>query len=36
MAWLLSGQADSFLRPWARRRAKTFRPPAVDIRERKP
>jgi len=29
-------QAESFLRPWARRRARTLRPPAVDMRERKP
>lgn len=29
-------QAESRLRPWARRRDSTFRPPAVAIRERKP
>lgn len=30
------GQADSLLRPWARRRDKTLRPPAVAMRARKP
>ena len=30
------GQADSFLRPWARRRASTLRPPTVAMRARKP
>jgi len=30
------GQAESFLRPWARRRASTLRPPTVAIRARKP
>lgn len=30
------GQADSLLRPWARRRASTLRPPTVAIRERNP
>jgi hypothetical protein len=29
-------QADSLLRPWARRRASTLRPPAVAMRARKP
>jgi hypothetical protein len=29
-------QAESFLRPWARRRARTLRPPAVVARARKP
>jgi hypothetical protein len=29
-------QADSFLRPWARRRASTLRPPAVAMRARNP
>lgn len=29
-------QADSLLRPWARRRATTLRPPAVDIRALNP
>ena len=29
-------QAESFLRPWARRRASTLRPPTVDMRALKP
>lgn len=30
------GQAESLLRPWARRRARTLRPPLVSMRARKP
>jgi hypothetical protein len=29
-------QADNFFRPWARRRARTLRPPTVAMRARKP
>jgi hypothetical protein len=32
----LGAQAESFLRPWARRRARTLRPPAVAARARYP
>src|SRR6185295_12283956 len=31
-----AAQAESFLRPWARRRAKILRPPLVAMRARKP